>query len=111
MYVSAPETILTMTGPACVCHGNRAPGWTVYRTTAVWDGLSALTTMVSEPVLILIFRSMSSTKVARPVRGSPTIGGGGSSANVGRTLTPTTAAAARIAKAPLLALTCLSLLL
>ena len=89
IYVSAPETTFTTTGPRCVCQGNCAPGCTVYRTTTVCDGSSVLTTVVSDPsCAILIFRPMSSTKTARPVSGSPRIGGGGSSASAGRTLTP-----------------------
>ena len=33
---------------AWVCHGNCAPGCTVYRTTTVCDGSPVLTTTVSE---------------------------------------------------------------
>src|SRR3954464_5244056 len=79
----------TNTGPAWLCHGNCAPGWTVYRTATVRDGSSSSTTFVALPSsLIFAFNVTLSGKTERDVSGSLEIGGGGSCAADGRTKIP-----------------------
>src|SRR5687768_6136362 len=81
--------MLTTTGPAWLCHGNCAPGCTVYRTTTVDDGSFTSTTWVAAPSsLILNFKPMSSTKTERGVSGSAAIGDGGACAAAGSTYAP-----------------------
>src|SRR5215216_5353437 len=81
--------MLTTTGPTWLCHGNCAPGCTVYRTTTVRDGSLTSTTRVDPPFsLILTFKLMSSTKTERGVSGSAAMGGGGSCAADGSTYAP-----------------------
>src|SRR5215204_897486 len=84
--------MFTSTGPRWLCQGNWAPGCTVYFTSTVRDGSSTLTTIVRPCSLSLNFMSISSGKTERGVSGSAAIGGGGSSAAEGTTLTAETAA-------------------
>src|SRR3954454_13358486 len=93
MYVSEPETMLTITGPGCVCQGNRAPGCTMYLTATVRDGSWTLTTVVPPSwFLSLIFMVIWSGKTERGVSSSAPIGGGGSTAADGTTKTAEAAA-------------------
>src|SRR5262245_4419825 len=84
---------VTTTGPRWLCQGNCAPGCTVYLTLTVRDGSSTWTTVMPWPCsLSLSFMSISSGKTARGVSGSARIGGGGSTAADGMTLTAEAAA-------------------
>src|SRR4029079_19731131 len=73
--------MFTTTGPVWLCHGNWAPGCTVYLATTVREGSSTVTTVVASPFsLILSFRSTSAVTTDRRVSASAAIGGGGSCA-------------------------------
>src|SRR5919108_3098926 len=87
--------MFTSTGPRWVCQGNCAPGCTVYLTSTVREGSSTCTTFVPPSSLSLIFMSISSGKTERAVSGSAAIGGGGSDAADGMTLTTEAAASSK----------------
>src|SRR3954452_6317808 len=73
--MSVPSAMFTTTGPAWVCHGNRAPGWTVNLTTAVREA-SLLDTTVIPPwsFLTLNLSSTWSGNTAREPSGSLVMG-------------------------------------
>src|SRR5688500_15838588 len=101
--------MLTMTGPEWVCHGNRAPGWTVILATTDRDASRMLTTLVPCPsTLILNCPLTSSVNTLRGVSGSTRIGGGSACARKGVKPTDTspraTAAAAVMPQITFLAL-------
>jgi hypothetical protein len=92
---SSPGVTLTITGPAWVCQGNRAPGCTVNLATTVRDASSDFTTAAPSPWrLILNLASTASVNTVRLVRNSVAMGGGvGCCAADGRTFAPTSGTA------------------
>src|SRR5215208_5112476 len=100
--------MLTTTGPKWVCHGNCAPGCTVYRTTTVHDGSFKSTTLVAPPSsLILNFKLMSSGKRERGVSCSAAIGSGSCCAADGSTNAPPASTPATAVTAAYFKINCL----